>query len=73
MNSHNLIIGWNILALVNKIQMQTRSYHQKKAMVKRFIRKKKTTDTSRILNEVNIDYDTLMLVLADLRNEGDLG
>ena len=53
--------------------MQTRSYHQKKAMVKRFIRKKKTTDTSRILNEVNIDYDTLMLVLADLRNEGDLG
>jgi hypothetical protein len=24
------------------------------------------------LNEVNIDYDTLMLVLADLQNEGDL-
>jgi hypothetical protein len=52
--------------------MQTRSYHQKKTLVKRFIRKMKTTDTSRILNEVNIDYDTLMLVLADLRNEGDL-
>jgi hypothetical protein len=44
----------------------------KKALVKRFIRKKKTTDTSRILNEVDIDYDTLMLVLADLRNEGAL-
>lgn len=54
------------------VQMQDRSYQQKKALVKRFIRKKKTTDTSRILNEVNIDYDTLMLVLADLRNEGDL-
>ncbi|MGH9923900.1 MAG: hypothetical protein ACRD5J_17675 [Nitrososphaeraceae archaeon] len=52
--------------------MQSRSYQQKKAVVKRFIRKEKTTDTSRILNEVNIDYDTLMLVLTDLQNEGDL-
>jgi hypothetical protein len=52
--------------------MQDRSYQQKKALIKRFIRKKRTTDTSRILNELDIDYDTLMLVLADLRNEGDL-
>jgi predicted transcriptional regulator len=52
--------------------MKDRSYQQKKGMVSRYIRKKKTTDTSRILNEVNIDYDTLMLVLADLRNEGGL-
>ena len=50
--------------------MQDRLYQQKKALVKRFIRKRKTTDTSRILNEVDIDYDTLMLVLADLQNEG---
>jgi hypothetical protein len=55
-----------------RYSLQSRSYHQKKALVTRFIRKKKTTDTSRILNEVNIDYDTLMLVLADLQNEGDL-
>jgi predicted transcriptional regulator len=41
-------------------------------MVKRFINKQKTSDTSRILNEVNIDYDTLMLVFADLRREGYL-
>jgi predicted transcriptional regulator len=41
-------------------------------MVRRFIKKHKTSDTSRILNEVNIDYDTLMLVLADLRREGHL-
>lgn len=52
--------------------MQDRTYQQKKALVKRFIRKKKTTDTSRILNEIKIDYDTLKLVLADLRKEGDL-
>ena len=55
-----------------RYSLHSRSYQQKKALVKRFIRKKKTTDTSRILNEVNIDYDTLMLVLADLQNEGDL-
>jgi predicted transcriptional regulator len=42
----------------------------KKEVVRRFIKKHKTSDTSRILNEVNIDYDTLMLVLADLRKEG---
>jgi predicted transcriptional regulator len=55
-----------------RLQMKDRSYQQKKRMVSRFIRKKRTTDTSHILNEVNIDYDTLMVVLADLRNEGDL-
>jgi hypothetical protein len=55
-----------------RYSLQSRSYPQKKALLKRFIRTKKTTDTSRILNEVNIDYDTLMLVLADLQNEGDL-
>ena len=47
------------------VQMRDRPYQQKKTLVKRFIRKKKTTDPSLILNEVNIDYDTLMLVLAD--------
>ncbi|MGI0044550.1 MAG: hypothetical protein ACRD47_12655 [Nitrososphaeraceae archaeon] len=52
--------------------MQNRAYQKKKEIVKRFIKKQKTSDTSRILNEVNIDYDTLMLVLADLRKEGHL-
>ena len=52
--------------------MQNRSYQKQKEVVKRFIKKQKTSDTSRILNEVNIDYDTLMLVLADLRKEGYL-
>jgi hypothetical protein len=41
-------------------------------MVRKFIRKRKTTDTSLILGEVDIDYDTLMLVLRDLQKEGDL-
>jgi hypothetical protein len=54
------------------IQLHNRSYQKKKAMVKGFIKKQKTFDTSRILNEVDIDYDTLMLVLADLRKEGHL-
>ncbi|HZD36337.1 MAG TPA: hypothetical protein VE130_14135 [Nitrososphaeraceae archaeon] len=52
--------------------MQNRSYQKQKEIVKRFIKKQKTSDTSRILNEINIDYDTLMLVLADLRKEGYL-
>ena len=52
--------------------MQSRSYQRTKEMVKRFIKKEKTSDNSRILNELDIDYDTLMLVLADLRNEGRL-
>jgi predicted transcriptional regulator len=52
--------------------MNDRSYHRKKELVRKYVRKNKTFDTSRILNEVNIDYDTLSLVLADLRKEGFL-
>jgi hypothetical protein len=52
--------------------LQSRAYQRKKEIVKRFIKKQKTSDTSHILNEVDIDYDTLMLVLADLHREGYL-
>ena len=52
--------------------MQNRKYQKKRKMVEKFIRKRKTTDHSIILNEVDVDYDTLMKILSELRNEGKL-
>lgn len=48
--------------------MQDRKYQKKRQMVKEFIRKRKTTDYSVILNEIDIDYETLMKILSELRN-----
>jgi hypothetical protein len=50
--------------------MQKRLYQKKKHAVEKFIRKFGKVDHSFILNEVDIDYDTLMKILAELRNEG---
>ena len=47
-----------------------RAYLRKKQIVERFIRKHGKADHARILNEVDVDYDTLMRILADLRREG---
>ncbi len=47
-----------------------RVYLKKKQMVARFIKKHRNVDHARILNEVNVDYDTLMRILSDLRREG---
>jgi len=47
-----------------------RTYLKKKQMVERFIKKHDKVDHVRILNEVNIDYDTLMRILAELKEEG---
>jgi predicted transcriptional regulator len=47
-----------------------RAYLKKKQMVQRFIKKHGKVDHARILNEVNIDYDTLMRILAELKTEG---
>ena len=52
--------------------MQNRSYQKKKHNVEKFIRKHGKVDHSIILNEVDVDYDTLMRILSDLRNEGYL-
>ena len=52
--------------------MQDRKYQKKRQMVEKFIRKRKTTDYSVILNEVDVDYDTLMKILSELRNKGNL-
>ena len=50
--------------------MQDRKYQKKKTMIEKFIKKSGKIDHSVILNNVDIDYDTLMKILAELRSEG---
>jgi hypothetical protein len=50
--------------------MLDRKYQRKKHAVEKFIKKFGRVDYSVILNNVDIDYDTLMRVLEDLRKEG---
>jgi CRISPR/Cas system-associated protein Cas10 (large subunit of type III CRISPR-Cas system) len=53
--------------------MQDRKYQVKRRLVEKFIKKHgKKVDQSLILNEVDVDYDTLMRILSELRNEGSL-
>lgn len=52
--------------------IQDRIYAKKKQAILRFIKKHGKVDYSFILNEVNIDYDTLMKIISDLRGEGHL-
>ncbi|MBI5133224.1 MAG: hypothetical protein HZA83_00785 [Thaumarchaeota archaeon] len=47
-----------------------RKYLKKKQTVERYIKKHGSVDHARILNEVDIDYDTLMRILSELRQEG---
>jgi predicted transcriptional regulator len=54
------------------INIQDRKYQKLKGQVKRFIQKKKKIDNSMILNNMNIDYDTLMRIIAELKSDGDL-
>lgn len=50
--------------------MQDRKYQKKKTMIEKFIKKSGKIDHSFILNNVDIDYDTLMKILAELRTDG---
>lgn len=50
--------------------MMDRKYQKKRHRVERFIKKFGKVDHSVILNNVDIDYDTLMRILSDLRKEG---
>jgi predicted transcriptional regulator len=52
--------------------LHDRRYEKKKQIVEKFIRKLGRIDHSIILNEVNIDYDTLMKIISELRREGRL-
>lgn len=56
------------------INTQDRKYQKIKAEVKRFIQKNKNEkiDHSIILNNLNIDYDTLMRILSELKRTGSL-
>lgn len=50
--------------------VQDRKYQKKKVAVQKFIKKNHTTDHSIILNNVDVNYETLMRILDELRNEG---
>ena len=50
--------------------MKDRHYQRKKTTVEKFIKKSGKIDHSVILNNVDIDYDTLMMILSELRSEG---
>jgi hypothetical protein len=51
---------------------QNREYQKKRQLVEKYIKKYKVFDQHRILNELDIDYDTLMKIFSELRNEGRL-
>ena len=52
--------------------MIDRVYEKKKQTILRFIKKHRKVDHSFILNNVNIDYETIMKILSELRREGRL-
>ena len=53
--------------------MQDRIYQRKRRLVEKFINKHgKRVDHSLILNELDVDYDTLMKIISELRSEGSL-
>ena len=52
--------------------MQDRVYQRKRKLVEKFVKKHGKVDHSVILNNVDVDYDTLMKILSELRNEGRL-
>lgn len=58
------------IAPPDSLVVQDRKYQKKKAIVEKFIKKSGKIDNSVILNNVDVDYDTLMKILSDLRNEG---
>src|SRR5690242_19051870 len=58
------------IAPPDSLAVQDRKYQKKKAVVEKFIKKSGKIDNSIILNNVDVDYDTLMKILSDLRNEG---
>jgi|SRR6187200_1513467 predicted GTPase len=49
-----------------------RIYEKKKQAVEKFIRKYGKVDHSVILDEIDVDYDTLMKIISELRRQGHL-
>lgn len=52
--------------------MRDRIYQKKIQEVEKHIKKHGATDHLTILNEMDIDYDTLMNILSELRKKGRL-
>jgi predicted transcriptional regulator len=52
--------------------MNDRVYEKKKQTILRIIKKHRKVNHSFILNNVNIDYETLMKILSELRMQGCL-
>ncbi len=52
--------------------MHDRLYEKKKQTVAKFIKRHGKVDDSMILNEIDIDYDTLKRILSELRQKGRL-
>jgi hypothetical protein len=53
--------------------MQDRIYEKKRQLILRFIKKHGKADHSFILNEIDVDYGTLMKIISELRREGQSG
>jgi hypothetical protein len=52
---------------VNEVK-QERQYQQKRQMVTEFMRRRKTTDHSFILNDIDMSYGILTKILSELHN-----
>ena len=69
-NISKIYLNYRWLYVYMRLYMQDRKYQKKKTTVEKFIKKSGRIDHSVILNNVDIDYDTLMRILSELRNEG---
>lgn len=52
---------------VNEVK-QERQYQKKRQIVTEFMRERKTTDHSFILNDIDISYGILLKILSELHN-----
>jgi hypothetical protein len=63
------LISWQ--PSISKVRAEL-SDKRKRKLVEKFIKKHGKIDHSIILNNVDVDYDTLLKILSELRNEGRL-
>jgi hypothetical protein len=57
---------------ISALPMYGRKYEKTLQLVEKLIRKHRTTDYVTILNQIDMDYDTLMKILSELGNKGRL-
>lgn len=49
--------------------IDSRKYEKKKQLVLKYIKRKGRIDSYEILNEVDIDYDTLKRIIEEIKNK----